>query len=99
MKTGIISCALACLLLTACSSNPSRTYRGDVIDDKVTSERVQAEFHRAGNDFTNVHVSATNGVVTLSGNVKSQDARSRAEDIARKVHRVGNVDDNLQVQQ
>ena len=83
MKTKIICCAFACLALTACSSNPSRTYRGDVLDDKVTSERVQAEFSRAGSDFMNVHVSATNGVVTLSGKVKSPDVRSRAENIAR----------------
>lgn len=98
MKTEIISCALACLVLTACSSNPSRTYRGDVLDDKVTTERVQAELSRAGSAFKDVHASATNGVVTLNGNVRSPKIRSRAEDIARKIHRVANVEDNVQVQ-
>jgi osmotically-inducible protein OsmY len=98
MKTSIVCCAMACLALTACSSNPSRTYRGDLLDDKVTTQRVQLELSRAGSDFKNVHVFTTNGVVTLSGNVESPEIRSRAEEIARNTHRDADIKDDLQVQ-
>jgi len=99
MKTQIIYCALTCLALSACSSNPGRTYRGDVLDDKVTTQRVQSELTRAGNDFKEVQVSTTNGVVTMSGSVKSAEVRSRAETVSRKVQRVTGIDDHLQVRQ
>jgi len=99
MKTTIFFCVLACLGLTACASNPSRTHRGDVLDDKVTAQRVQSELTQAGSDFRDVHVTATNGVVTLSGSVKSSEVRSRAEDLTHQVHRVTGIDDNLQVRQ
>src|SRR5690348_7850800 len=59
-----------CLIITACSSNISRTHRGDLLDDKVTAQRVQAELSRAGNDFKNVHANSTNGVVVLAGSVR-----------------------------
>lgn len=99
MKTRIICCVLACLALNACSSNPGRTHRGDVLDDKVTAQRVQSALSGAGNDFKDVHASATNGVVILNGSVKSPEVRSRAEELARNVHRATGIDDRLQVRQ
>jgi osmotically-inducible protein OsmY len=97
MKTKIISCLFSCLLLNACSSNLSRTERGDVLDDKVTTQRVQAELSRAGKDFKEVHANATNGVVVLSGSVSSAEIRSRAEQIVAKTHRDSRVEDKLEL--
>lgn len=99
MKIKNLLSVLPCLaFITACSSNISRTHRGDLLDDKVTAQRVQAELGRAGNDFKNVHADATNGVVVLSGSVRSPEVRSRAEQIASSVRRAGKVEDNVQVQ-
>lgn len=97
MKKRVMWYALAALVLTACGSDPSRTHRGDLLDDKVTTQRVQSELTRAGRDFQNVHVSTTNGVVTLSGSVNSPQARLRAEQLVHNVHRVTDIDDELQV--
>lgn len=97
MKTKMILCVCSCLLLNACSSNPRRTHRGDILDDKVTTERVQAALARAGSDFEDVHAGTTNGVVVLSGSVRSDDLRSRAEQIVAGVHRDVQVEDNLQL--
>ena len=47
----------------------------------------------------NISVNATNGVVTLSGIVKSRDQKSRAETIAKSVPHVVRVINNLQLAQ
>jgi hypothetical protein len=47
----------------------------------------------------NISVNATNGVVTLSGIVKSGDQKSRAETIAKSVPHVVRVINNLQIAQ
>ncbi|MBV8732116.1 MAG: BON domain-containing protein [Acidobacteriia bacterium] len=44
-----------------------------------------------------ISVNSTNGVVTLSGPVKSEAAKAKAEQIAENVAKVKRVVDNLQV--
>lgn len=85
--------------LAGCSSDPSRTHRGELLDDKVTAQRVLSELQRSGPDFRDVQVRAVNGVVVLSGAVNSEEIRSRAEQIARKIHRVKHLEDDLRVTQ
>lgn len=97
MKNRLLVGFLLCLALSGCSSNPSRTHRGDLLNDEVTTRRVEAELSRAGNDFGNVHVSTTGGVVELRGTVASPELRSRAEDLVRNVNRVQGVEDHLQI--
>ena len=46
---------------------------------------------------TNISVNSTNGVVTLSGQVDSAEAKSRAETVASSVPKVARVVNNLQV--
>ena len=46
---------------------------------------------------TNVSVNSTNGVVTLSGQVDSEDARTKVNAIAKSVPKVVRVVDSLQV--
>jgi osmotically-inducible protein OsmY len=95
-----IICSSILLVLTAfgCASNVGRTHRGDLLDDKVTTERVSAALSRAGDDFKNVKVESRDGVVILSGSTKSPEIRSRAEEIARSTHRVTSLEDRLQIQ-
>lgn len=47
--------------------------------------------------ITNVSVNVTNAVVTLSGQVGSEEARRKAEEIARSVQKVVKVNNNVQV--
>ncbi len=94
----MLSAVLSSFLLCACSSShPNRTHRGDLLDDKVTAQRVQAAFQRAGPDFNQVRAGVTNGTVILTGSVSSPGLQQRAEDIAKSVHRVQKLKDDLQV--
>lgn len=92
-------CSLLALALTSCAPDSTRTHRGDVIDDKVTTQRVQAELSRNGSRFKNVHVETKDGAVVLSGTVGSEEARTDAEKIARGVHREMQLENDIQVQQ
>lgn len=66
-------------------------------DDAVTAD-VSAKYQRDDTlRHTDIGVTTTNGVVTLDGNVQSEDERQRAIDIARRSTGVKQVDDNLQV--
>lgn len=47
--------------------------------------------------LTDISVNVTNGVVTLSGQVKSADQKSRAEQIAHNADGVSRVNNELQV--
>jgi hypothetical protein len=90
---------LLVLMLSACSSNPNRTHRGELIEDKVTEQRVQSELSRAGPDFKGIHVQSTNGVVVLSGTASSSQIRARAEKIARGVGTAIRLRDEVRVGQ
>jgi osmotically-inducible protein OsmY len=46
---------------------------------------------------TNISVNATNGVVTLAGQVDSSDVRAKAESIAKSVPKVVGVVNTIQV--
>ena len=95
----ILVCLLALPFAGCHSANPNRTYRGNLIDDKVTSQRVKDALNRAGPDFHQIQVSTDKGVVTLTGLVKNEQERERAEQIARADQRVTDLKDNLQVRQ
>lgn len=102
MKPRLLSrIALLCLSLalglSGCAVNRSRTYRGGLLDDKVTTQRVQAALKRAGPDFNNIEVQTTKGTVILSGTVNSAETKSHAEAIARSTHRASDLQDDLQV--
>lgn len=91
---------LLCLVYGACnSSNPNRAHRGDLIEDKVTAQRVQAAFGAAGKDYAGVQTTVTNGVVILHGAVASPQLRTQAEGVAKSVHRVEKLTNELEVRQ
>jgi osmotically-inducible protein OsmY len=93
-------CCLCAFALSSCGGpDVSRTHRGDVIDDKVTTQRVQAALTQAGSQFKNVHVETRDGVVMLTGSVNSDENRTQAETIARGVHREMQLENDIQVQQ
>lgn len=85
-------------LLAGCGSNSSQTHNPDLLDDKVTTQRVRAALHRGGAQFQGVTVHTSNGVVMLTGAVASPQERQQAESLARSVHRVSKLDDKILVQ-
>jgi osmotically-inducible protein OsmY len=90
--------ALLSLAVNGCGSNPSRTQRGDVLNDKVTAERVKVALEHGGKDFQQVQVQAMGAdAVMLSGSVPTSQAKARAEKLARSVYRVQRVDNEVEV--
>jgi osmotically-inducible protein OsmY len=85
------------LAIEGCGSNPSKTQRPDLLDDKVTAGRVDAALRRGGPAFDHVSTQATGGHVTLTGQVSTAQDKSRAEEIARSVERVHELQDKIQV--
>lgn len=85
------------LLLGCRSSHVNSTHRGDLLDDKVTAQRLQAALQEAGGDLAGVRAGVTNGVIILTGSVSSPELRARAEEVARSVHRGTKLKDEVQV--
>lgn len=72
---------------------------GERVDDAALVTSVRAELATNTNvAASNIDVDAQNGVVTLSGTVKTQAARQEAERVARSVDGVRSVRNELQVQ-
>jgi len=63
-------------------------------DDKVVAKNVQSKF-KADPQLKNVKVEVNNGVVSLSGEVKSIDASAKASEVARSVAGVRSVKNDL----
>jgi len=97
-RTCIVISLSATIALTGCSSNPGRTHDPDLLDDKVTTQRVSAALTRGGPDFRTIEVETTKGVVVLSGTVRSQEVRERAEAIVRSAGSVAKLEDRLEIQ-
>jgi hypothetical protein len=71
---------------------------GEMLDDKVTNERVQAALKAdSSNYYTGVEVNTTNGIVTLSGFVRTEEEKAKAVELAKTVRRVKELKDTLQV--
>ena len=60
------------------------------VQNKLTADRLS--------NFTRVDVDTEGGVVQLSGTVLSAEQRKRAEELARQVHGVLRVKNNLRIQ-
>lgn len=93
----ILTVALcACLLGIACRTNESP--EGQVNDLEIATQiKTKLASDIGPSSVTNISVNATNGVVTLSGQVDSADVKAKAVTIARSVPKVVRVVDSLQV--
>jgi hyperosmotically inducible protein len=88
--------ALILGMLPACAGTGQKV--GTAVDDTTITTKVKTAL-AADRDVsaTRVHVETKQGEVRLSGNVKSQEERSRAEQIARNVNGVTTVNNELTV--
>jgi hyperosmotically inducible protein len=83
-------------LLSGCRTNESPEEQ--VNDLEITTQIKSKLASDVGlSSVTNVSVNSTNGVVTLSGQVDSEDAKAKAGTLANAVPKVVRVVNNLQV--
>jgi osmotically-inducible protein OsmY len=87
---------LAMAAMVACRTNESPEAQVD--DMKITAQVKEKIASDLGvSTVTNVSVNSTNGVVTLSGQVKTAENKSRAGEVAGGVPKVVRVINVLQV--
>jgi hyperosmotically inducible protein len=92
---GILAVLTICTLV-ACRTTESP--EGQVDDLKITAQvKAKLASDLGVSTVTNVSVNSTNGVVTLSGQVKSAENKTRAGDTAGAVPKVVRVINALQI--
>lgn len=85
-------------MLAGCQAMTGQTL-GQNIDDTTLTTSVKTQLARDKiGSLTRVSVDTYNGVVTLTGVVTSPQEKARAEEIAKGVNGVRDVNNNLQVQ-
>jgi hyperosmotically inducible protein len=83
-------------LLSGCRTNESP--EDQVNDLEITTQLKSKLASDVGlSSMTNIAVNSTNGVVTLSGQVDSEGAKTKAEALAKAVPKVVRVVNNIQV--
>lgn len=93
----ILAAVLGCAMV-ACTSTPTDQSTGEAIDDGVVTAKVKAMLIE--DPVTKAHqinVETFKGTVQLSGFVDSDQARTRALQLARDVDGVKQVKDAMQV--
>ncbi len=91
--------AAATLTTTGCKSEHSRT-SGQYLDDQTITARVKSALFSDPNvSGFQVNVDTYQGVVSLSGFVDTAAQKAKAEDVARQVSGVRQVQNNLGVRE
>ncbi|MEO6971001.1 MAG: BON domain-containing protein [Chthoniobacterales bacterium] len=105
MKTirGTIAAGFAAVLLlspalTGCHREPVERTAAEQQEDDKLAEKVKANFANSANfKFPDVQVAAFKGTVQLSGFVISDDQKEAAQEIARNVAGVKDVENKISV--
>ena len=81
---------------TGCAVTRGKETAGAYTKDSEITAKIKADLYKdPAVKGTEVHVTTLNGVVQLSGFIESQTARDRAEQIARSVSGVVEVQNSL----
>ena len=91
--SGVVILVLALLVLAGCNQQPART------DGQIASDVQSKIYGDAAVQSRNISVQASDGIVTLNGNVANDSERGAAAGDAARVNGVKTVVNNLQVQQ
>ncbi|MET0496809.1 MAG: BON domain-containing protein [Steroidobacteraceae bacterium] len=94
----IVAAVLGTGLIAGCASTPNQQSAGQAIDDGVVTAKVKAKLIE--DPVTKAHqinVETFKGTVQLSGFVESNQARTRALQIARDTDGVKQVKDALEI--
>jgi osmotically-inducible protein OsmY len=89
---------MASAVMTGCSSTPTQQSAGEAVDDGVVTAKVKAAL--VADPVTKAHqitVETFKGTVQLSGFVETDEARTRALQLARDVDGVKKVKDAMEV--
>jgi hyperosmotically inducible protein len=96
--TRIVLFPLALALILAVGCNTSQAPEQQMDDTAITtSVKSQLATDVELSTITGIEVNTTNGVVTLSGQVDTDQVKRRAETVAQSVDGVVRVTNNLQV--
>lgn len=94
----LLAALMASAVMTGCSSTPTQQSAGEAVDDGVVTAKVKAAL--VADPVTKAHqitVETFKGTVQLSGFVESDQARTRALQLARDVDGVKRVKDAMEV--
>ena len=94
----LVAALLSGTMLVGCSSVPTQQPAGEAIDDGVVTAKVKAKL--IDDPVTKAHrisVETFKGTVQLSGFVETEQARSRALQLAKETDGVKSVKDALEV--
>ena len=96
----LVPLLLACgILVAACGTNSSNESASQYIYDAAITAKVKAALAAAPQlNAMNTRVETANGVVTLTGVVKSADDKARTAKVASEVAGVRGVQNNLEVE-
>lgn len=88
----------AALLQSGCASTATRQSTGEYVDDAAITAKVKAAFVKDPSvKAMSVSVDTFKGTVQLSGFVNTAEEKARAEQIARTINGVANVQNNISV--
>lgn len=88
--------AAASFIIACSTSQPPNT---QVDDGRITAEvKSKLASDVRPSSLANISVNTTNGVVTLAGQVESEEIKRNAETVARGVPGVVSINNNLQVE-
>lgn len=96
----LLAALMASAVMTGCSSAPTQQSAGEAVDDGVVTAKVKAAL--VADPVTKAHeitVETFKGTVQLSGFVETDEARTRALQLARDVDGVKKVKDAMEVRQ
>jgi hyperosmotically inducible periplasmic protein len=105
LKVGRMMRIFFCVVLIAamagaCAPKEQRRTAGTYFDDKAIAARIKTELARdSETKALQINVESFRGVVQLNGFVDNQDSIKRAEEIARNIEGVQQVQNNLVVRQ
>jgi osmotically-inducible protein OsmY len=94
----LLAALMASTVVVGCSSTPTQQSAGQAVDDGVVTAKVKAAL--VADPVTKAHqinVETFKGTVQLSGFVESDEARTRALQLARDVEGVKRVKDAMDV--
>jgi osmotically-inducible protein OsmY len=94
----LLAVLMGSTVMVGCSSTPTQQSAGEAVDDGVVTAKVKAAL--VADPVTKAHhinVETFKGTVQLSGFVETDEARSRALQLARDVEGVRRVKDAMEV--
>jgi hyperosmotically inducible protein len=90
--------AISMVAVVGCASTTKQESTGEYVDDSVLTTKVKAAiFNEPTLKSMEVNVETFKGVVQLSGFVSSQAAENKAVEVARTVHGVKSVKNDMRV--